>query len=81
MSCIVVHMPLMKCVPCKIRLHRVAGPADPLGDLCPECASRLEPVGALAEVVGFRLIDRRDDGVVSSLAAEAVAMPRPETTA
>jgi hypothetical protein len=31
-------------------------PADLVGDLCPTCGSRLEPVSELAELLGYRLI-------------------------
>jgi hypothetical protein len=54
-------MPQFKCVACKTRLYRAAGPADSVGDLCPSCGSLLEPVVELAEIVGFRAIRRRDD--------------------
>lgn len=47
-------MPHYKCVPCKIRLHSDGSPGDLDGDECPECRALLEPVAALAEVVGFR---------------------------
>ena len=50
-------MPHFKCVPCKTRLHRPAGQADRVGDLCPDCGSLLEPVGELSEVIGFRSIN------------------------
>jgi hypothetical protein len=53
-------MPHFKCVGCKTRLHSAARPADQVGDLCPECGSLLEPVGELAEIVGFRSIKQRD---------------------
>ena len=49
-------MPHFKCVACKSRLYSAAGPADLVGDLCPGCGSLLEPVGELAEIVGFRSI-------------------------
>jgi hypothetical protein len=49
-------MPHFKCLACKTRLHSPAGPA---GDLCPGCGSLLEPVGELAEIVGFRSIEPR----------------------
>ena len=48
-------MPHLKCEPCRNRLYR-AGSGDQVGDLCPACGSLLEPVGQLAEIVGFRLI-------------------------
>jgi hypothetical protein len=52
-------MPHLKCEPCRNRLYR-AGSGDPVGDLCPACGSLLEPVGELADVVGFRLITSAD---------------------
>jgi hypothetical protein len=52
-------MPHFKCVACKTRLYSAAGPADLVGDLCPGCGSLLEPVGELAEIVGFRAIRHR----------------------
>ncbi len=52
-------MPHFKCVRCKARLYSEAGPADSVGDLCPGCGSLLEPVGELAEIVGFRSIKFR----------------------
>ena len=49
-----------------MRLHSSAGPATLVGDLCPGCGSLLEPVGELAEIVGFQSIEHReqvpDDG-------------------
>jgi hypothetical protein len=53
-------MPHFKCLACKTRLYSPAAPADLVGDLCPECGSLLEPVGELAEIVGFRSIRYRD---------------------
>jgi hypothetical protein len=53
-------MPHFKCVACKTRLYSAAGPVDLVGDLCPGCGSLLEPVGQLAEVVGFRSIRPRE---------------------
>ena len=52
-------MPHFKCVACKARLYSAAAPADLVGDLCPGCGSLLEPVGELAEIVGFRSIKSR----------------------
>jgi hypothetical protein len=49
-----------KCLACRMRLHSPAGPEDLVGDLCPGCGSLLEPVGELAEIVGFRSIKSRD---------------------
>jgi len=54
-------MPHYKCVACKTRLYSAASPPDLVGDLCPECGSLLEPVGELAEIVGFRSIKPRDN--------------------
>lgn len=52
-------MPHFKCVACKARLYSATAPADLVGDLCPGCGSLLEPVGELAEIVGFRSIRSR----------------------
>jgi hypothetical protein len=52
-------MPHFKCVPCKTRLYSAASAPDLVGDLCPVCGSLLEPVGDLAEIVGFRSIRSR----------------------
>jgi hypothetical protein len=53
-------MPHFKCVACKTRLYSAGAPDDLVGDLCPGCGSLLEPVGELAEIVGFRAIKSRD---------------------
>ena len=53
-------MPHFKCVACKTRLYSAPAPADLVGDLCPGCGSLLEPVGELAEIVGFQSIKPRD---------------------
>jgi hypothetical protein len=53
-------VPHFKCVACKTRLHSPASRADLAGDLCPGCGSLLEPVGELAEIVGFQAIKSRD---------------------
>jgi len=75
-------MPHFKCVACRTRLHSAAAPADVLGDLCPRCGSPLEPVGELAEIVGFQSIRQRnspaDDGGSFSTEAQAAALPKPE---
>ena len=55
-------MPHFKCVPCRIRLRCVASSADPIGVLCPECGTLLEPVRSVSEVVGFRSITPRGGG-------------------
>jgi hypothetical protein len=59
-------MPHFKCVACKTRLYSAAVPADLVGDLCPGCGSPLEPVGELAEIVGFQLTRQRDSAAVDS---------------
>ena len=59
-------MPHFKCVRCKTRLYSAAGPADLVGDLCPDCGSLLEPVDKLAEIVGFRSIKHRDSAADDS---------------
>jgi hypothetical protein len=59
-------MPHFKCVACKTRLHSAPGPDGLVGDLCPGCGSVLEPVGELAEIVGFRSIDYRDSAADES---------------
>jgi hypothetical protein len=77
-------MPHFKCVACRTRLYSAAAPADLVGDLCPRCGSLLEPVGELAEIVGFQSIRQRnsaaDDGGIFSpeAVAQAVALPKPE---
>lgn len=53
-------MPHFKCAGCKTRLYSAAAPADLVGDLCPGCGSLLEPVGELAEILGFQSIKARD---------------------
>jgi hypothetical protein len=52
-------MPHFKCVGCRTRLYSAGAPADLVGDLCPGCGSLLEPVGRLAEIVGFQSIRQR----------------------
>jgi hypothetical protein len=54
-------MPHFKCAACKTRLYSAAALTDLVSDLCPGCGSPLEPVGDLAEIVGFRSIGQRDD--------------------
>jgi hypothetical protein len=60
-------MPHFKCLACKTRLYSAAGPDDLVGDLCPACGFLLEPVGELAEIVGFRSIRSRDSAADDSL--------------
>lgn len=73
-------MPHFKCVACRTRLYSAAAPADLVGDLCPSCGSLLEPVGELAEIVGFQAIRRIDDGggFGPDAVAQAAALPKPE---
>lgn len=59
-------MPHFKCVACKTRLYSAAGRDDMVGDLCPGCGSLLEPVGEVAEIVGFRSIRPRDSAADNS---------------
>jgi hypothetical protein len=63
-------VPHFKCVACKTRLHRTAGPGELVGDLCPGCGSPLEPVGELAEIVGFQTVKPRDGAAETELDAE-----------
>jgi hypothetical protein len=56
-------MPHFKCVGCRTRLYSAARPVDLVGDLCPGCGSLLEPVGKLAEIVGFQSIKHLDSAV------------------
>jgi len=53
-----------------MRLYSVASEANLVGELCPGCGSLLEPVGELAEIVGFQSI-KYPDG-----AAEGSALSR-----
>lgn len=48
-----------KCEACKTRMHSALSPDDLVGDLCPGCGSLLEPVGDLAEIVGYQSIKDR----------------------
>jgi hypothetical protein len=59
-------MPHFKCVACKARPYSAPGPDDLVGDLFPGCGSLLEPVGELAEIVGFRSINYRDNAADES---------------
>jgi hypothetical protein len=67
-------MPHFKCVGCKSRLYSAAAPADLVGDLCPACGSVLQPVGALAELVGFKSIGSFNSEVL----AHAITGSKPE---
>jgi hypothetical protein len=68
-------MPHLKCVTCRTRLDTGGRPADLDDDLCPGCGSLLQPVGGLAEVVGFQLIrfDGSPDSDDASGAGQRVA--------
>jgi hypothetical protein len=76
-------MPHFKCEGCKARLYSASARADLGDDLCPRCGEPLEPVGALAEIVGFQSMPLEterwldDGGVGHEAAAEAVALPPP----
>lgn len=59
-------MPHYKCVTCRTRLRASQPPAASVADLCPQCGSLLEPVGDLAEVIGFRWIASVDDSAATS---------------
>jgi hypothetical protein len=48
-----------KCLACKTRRYSRTSQADPIGDLCAVCGSLLEPVGDLAEIVGYRAVETR----------------------
>jgi len=58
-------MPHFKCAACKLRLYSAGEPGDMvvdlMGELCPRCGSVLEPVGNLAQLVGFQTITSRHD--------------------
>jgi hypothetical protein len=86
-------MPHLKCVSCKLRYH---APGHLIDELCPRCGCPFEPVGELSELVGLRAITSSggptargapggQDAFVARVgdalaAAEAVALPRPDTT-
>jgi len=61
-----------KCVKCKARLYSGAEPDSLVRDLCPGCGAMLEPVGQLAEVIGYRSIRLRDDPIGPAPAGTAV---------
>lgn len=61
-------MPYLKCVPCKVRVSG-AGPAGELtAGSCPGCGQPLEPVGKLAEVLGYRSPKLHDSPVPARVA-------------
>ena len=45
-----------KCGGCRVRVQVSGQPAGLVGELCPECGSRLEGVVEVAELLGFRRI-------------------------
>ena len=57
----------LKCEHCRTRLYDALSD-DPAGELCLGCGRLLEPVGDLAELVGFQLVrpDRDADGTAPS---------------
>jgi hypothetical protein len=56
-------VPYLKCVSCKIRVSRADAGTDLTGGSCPACGQSLEPVGKLAEVLGFRTPNIYDSSV------------------
>jgi hypothetical protein len=70
-------MPHFKCVGCKTRMYSAAIRADLVDDLCPGCGSPLEPVGELAEIMGFQSIKQPAGVPGDRPMAEAVALPAP----
>jgi hypothetical protein len=66
-------MPHFKCLACKTRLRSTEGDAGLIVDLCPVCGSRLESVGDLGELVGYRAIETRGSTSPSG-ASRAVEM-------
>ena len=73
-------MPHYKCEGCRTRLYSAGVPADLVGDLCPRCGSLLEPVGDIAEIVGFQSIQQRDSAADDSprrTLAAAIALRKP----
>jgi hypothetical protein len=58
-------MPYFTCSACKTRLHSTQSQADPIGALCPVCGLLLKPVGDLAELVGYRLVETRSSSSMS----------------
>lgn len=71
-------MPHFKCEGCRTRLYSAAARADLFDDFCPRCGSPLEPVGELAEIVGFQSVKRANHPFDSGLAmADAIALTPP----
>ena len=66
-----------KCVACKIRTRRAGDSAHDAGDACPSCGSPLEPVGKLAEIVGFRWVTTTDGNeIYAQRVSDALAAER-----
>ena len=69
-------VPHLKCEACKTRLYRAGTSARPVHDVCGGCGSPLEPVGGLADILGFQWIGSRAPGAprgVGDLAARRAA--------
>jgi hypothetical protein len=66
-------MPHYKCVTCTTRLMAVGGPPGN----CGVCGSELEPADGLSELVGYRLVQQRDE---TFEVAVAMALQRTDTT-
>jgi hypothetical protein len=71
-------MPHFKCVGCKTRVYSAARPTDLADALCPGCGGLFEPVGELAEIVGFQSITQRDSATGTEALAAAIALTIPE---
>lgn len=67
-------MPHYKCVTCTTRLMAAGEPSGS----CEGCGGVLEPVGALAEIVGYRLVQPQSDE--SFEVAVAMALQGMDTT-
>ena len=68
-----------KCVACKIRTRRAEDSTDAARHACPGCGSPLEPVGELADLVGFRQFtaEPRDTTYTQRVSAAMTAGARP----
>jgi predicted amidophosphoribosyltransferase len=53
-------MPHLKCEACRARVRSSAGEVTTWADLCPLCGRPLQPVGELAELVGYRSVAPRE---------------------
>ena len=66
-----------KCVACKIRTRRPGDSGHDAGDACPGCGSPLEPVGELADIVGFRWVTTtHGDEIYAQRVSDALAGER-----